>query len=485
MNKTRTAIAAAALALCATVSSAAGVEWVKIPGGTFAMGFDQRDEGPVHRVTVKTFELAKTEVTFAQYRACVETGACTAPDAACLAAAKQPAGDEHPVYCVNWKQAKAFSEWAGGRLPSEAEWEFAARGGGKKQTFPWGDEAPSCERAVFRGMDCGPNVVQPVCSKPRGRSRQGVCDLGGNVAEWVADLYHGSYRGAPTDGRAWDDAANSVRAYRGGAWFDRPAYLRAKNRDFSDERNQCLAIGIRPLREAGAAGGAGDTEWVKIPGGSFTMGSGDMDASPLSFVSVKPFEMSKSEVTFRQYRACVAAGACTPWEEKCAAVEPKALGEDHPVLCVDWTQARAYAAWVGGRLPSEAEWEYAARSAGKERDYPWGNEAPTCDKAAYDGGDCGKGSTRPVCTSPRGNTEQGLCDMAGNVAEWAADRYSGSYRETPADGTPRAGIENAVRPYRGGAWYDGNDALRAASRDMSDEASASADIGFRPARTPR
>jgi len=443
----------------------ARVEWVKIPGGSFRMGQDNRDEGPVHHVKLKAFELAKYEVTVAQYRACVEAGICSPVDAKCLSASGLPAGDEHPVRCVDWNQARIFSEWAGGRLPSEAEWEYAARGGGKKQKYPWGDEAPTCAHAAYGDPSCGKPAVFPVCSKPLGNTAQGLCDMGGNATEWVADIYHISYQGAPADGRAWDSAEYLLRGARGGGWFERAPNLRVSKRGFSGERNQCQVIGIRPVREVGASGTAGGVDWIKIPGGK-------LDETP-----VKPFEMARAEVTFKQYHDCVRAGACTAEDSSCAAADPelKLASDDRPVICVDWFQAQQFSRWAGGRLPTDAEWEYAARSAGKKRLYPWGDKEPACDQAAFNGETCGVMTTRAVCSSPKGNTEQGLCDMAGNVGEWVEDRYL----------DPAAGKElgSTVRPHRGGSWYDGNDALRAASRDMADQDVHNDDIGFRPARS--
>ncbi|MBI5244538.1 MAG: SUMF1/EgtB/PvdO family nonheme iron enzyme [Elusimicrobia bacterium] len=92
--------------------------------------------------------MAKTEVTVAQYKACVDTGACAAPDTGGSCNWGVSGRESHPVNCVDWNQAKAFSEWADGRLPSEAEWEYAARSAGKDRKYPWGDEQATCARAV-------------------------------------------------------------------------------------------------------------------------------------------------------------------------------------------------------------------------------------------------------------------------------------------------------------------------------------------------
>lgn len=232
----------------------AGIEWVRIPGGTFQMGSNDGhgDEKPVHSVQVSSFELMKTEVTVGQYRRCVEAGTCTAPRG--KSSNKYcnwgwSGRDDHPLNCVDWSQAQAFAKWAGARLPTEAEWEYAARSGGKSWTYPWGDEKATCSRANLDegGDGCGQDRTWEVCSKPAGNSTHGVCDLAGNVWEWVQDGYHDSYSGAPGDGRAWEGGA-SFRVGRGGGWINAAPLLRASYRYRSDPSKRNSALGFRLAR---------------------------------------------------------------------------------------------------------------------------------------------------------------------------------------------------------------------------------------------
>ncbi len=246
-----------------SASGKAGIEWVRLPGGTFSMGSNagDSDEKPVHRVTVSGFELAKSEVTFGQYAACVRAGACTSAhvdDGSCWvynggkwAQGKLPAsfrGADQPAVCVDWGQAVAFSRWVGGRLPTEAQWEFAARSGGRAWAHPWGNEDASCQRAVLNnnGLGCGRNRTWPVCSKAAGHTRQGLCDMIGNVSEWVSD-WHGAYSsGAQRDPKG--PAGGSSRVGRGCSWRDVAAGCRAAIRygDSPSIRNGLL--GFRPTR---------------------------------------------------------------------------------------------------------------------------------------------------------------------------------------------------------------------------------------------
>jgi formylglycine-generating enzyme required for sulfatase activity len=158
---------------------------------------------------------------------------------------------------------------------------------------------------------------------------------------------------------------------------------------------------------------------------------------------------------------------------------------------VDWNQATAYCEWLGGRLPSEAEWEYAARSGGVVTNYPWGDEEASCDYAVMNDEfpntdstfwGCYTGNTFPVCSKPTGNTEHGLCDMSGNIMEWNADDHHNTYEGAPTDGSAWIGPPS-TKVIRGGSYYSGSDAARTTWRSASVyDGYAMPMVGFRCAR---
>jgi formylglycine-generating enzyme required for sulfatase activity len=182
---------------------------VLVPAGEFLMGsaIGPANERPEHLVQLDAFYLDVHEVTNAAYRECVEAGGCSGGGGARL---NNPTYESHPVVLVNWDQAKAYCEWAAKRLPSEAEWEYAASGA-ENSTWPWGNDFEPVRSAAS-----APDV-QPVGRYPDGASPFGVEDLAGNVAEWVADAYDPNfYASSPTSNPL--SATGNSRIYRGGSY---------------------------------------------------------------------------------------------------------------------------------------------------------------------------------------------------------------------------------------------------------------------------
>jgi formylglycine-generating enzyme required for sulfatase activity len=219
-------------------------------------------------------------------------------------------------------------------------------------------------------------------------------------------------------------------------------------------------------------------EYVYVPPGPFLMGSAESDAlassdeAPQMTVNLDGFWIMRTEVTNGHYKRCVEDnGACTEpenerWNDPAYA--------DHPVTTMTWQQANAYAAWAGGRLPTEAEWEKACR--GTEGGlYPWGDAAPTADLANYDGN---AGGTTPVGQySPQGDSPYGLVDMAGSVWEWVSSQY----RPYPYDSTDgREDLEgDAPRSMRGGSWDYTDADVRCAFRANDRPENGYGEDGFR------
>lgn len=223
-----------------------------VPGGAFRMGADGNavDQRPEHDVSVSAFELDVTEVTVEAFAHCVSAGVCEAANTVFLTGVReseredwdgfcnwgQPGRERHPMNCVDWHQAQAFCAWAGKRLPSEPEWEYAASGGNEERIYPWGDTLAGkvpfngCGReCVSMALDLGWTwkplqdaqdpwpTTAPVGSFPKSAGRWGHQDLTGNVWEWTATPYC-------TYGDAGPDACGGeLKAARGGGWASRYA----------------------------------------------------------------------------------------------------------------------------------------------------------------------------------------------------------------------------------------------------------------------
>lgn len=224
-----------------------------------------------------------------------------------------------------------------------------------------------------------------------------------------------------------------------------------------------------------------------IEAGSFHMGcppaaGGCENDEQYHQVWLDTYTIDVYEVTVAAYAECVQDAEC---------MEPESGGfcnwgvegqENHPVTCENWYQAQDFCEWRGGRLPTEAEWERAARGTG-DYIWPWGTTTPTCDRAVMDEGDgagCGTLTTWPIGRLPLGASPDGVHDMAGNAWEWMADWYDGDYYEDPSAGNNPTGPDDGEeKTNRGGGLFEGPDRLRSFFRENTDPSEYEEDIGFR------
>ncbi len=252
----------------------------------------------------------------------------------------------------------------------------------------------------------------------------------------------------------------------------------------------CL-IGLGLLVPAGLRFGAARAGTVAIGGGSFVRGteSGEEDERPAVRIGISAFAVQSHEVTRAQYDTCVQRGACTPahyddgscllWTGSgftSVRIPPKYQEPDFPVVCVTWRQARQYCRFKGMRLPTEAEWEYAALAGRTAPRYAWGNASPGSSRCAQpsDNGPRTVGSGPP--------NPWGLYDMTGNVWEWVEDRYRRDQYTRTQGADPEGPPVGRYRVIRGGGWYSGAARLRLRNRHWFDPFRAEASIGFRCVR---
>ncbi|NSW52840.1 MAG: formylglycine-generating enzyme family protein [Anaerolineae bacterium] len=236
-----------------------------------------------------------------------------------------------------------------------------------------------------------------------------------------------------------------------------------------------LADGDVRVREADAM------PMVYISAGEFQMGSTKYDIErPVHTVTLDAYWMDRYEVTNARYALCQAEGACTePF-----SVRSETIGDyydnpayaDYPVVNIDWYQAQAYCEWAGGRLPTEAEWEKAARGSADQRRYPWGDDEPNPDVSNYDNH---VGDLTAVGSYPKGSSPYGIEDLAGNAKEWTGDWWAGDYYQNSPAENP-AGPEHGDRKVvRNGCYGHPADFIRVSYRNYFPPQNSGNYLGFR------
>ncbi|MCX6877846.1 MAG: SUMF1/EgtB/PvdO family nonheme iron enzyme [Verrucomicrobia bacterium] len=504
------------------------VDFALIPGGTFTMGdsLDGMTDAPPHTVNVSAFYMQKKETTKAEWDAVRSWGMLNGYTD--LAVGSQM-GAGHPVQTVSWysvvKWCNARSEkegltpcyytdaaqtvvfkrgsnnidntmvkWSanGYRLPTEAEWEKAARGGLGGKRYPLGDSITQAD------ANYGASGTVAVGSyAPNG---YGLYDMAGNLWELCWDWY-GTYPTAlETDPHG---PSGSTRVLRGGFWGHYAGNCRVALRAYDGSPgNLDDNFDFRSVRS--------DVSFALIPGGSFTMGDsldGLSDALPHT-VNVSTFYMQKTEVTKAEWDVVRDWGSTHGYADLAGGVGPAA---EHPVQTVSWydvvkwcnarsekdgltpcyytdaAQTAVYRTgntdidntmvkWTsnGYRLPTEAEWEKAARGGLSGKRFPWGDSIMPADANYSSGGTVVVGSYAP--------NGYGLYDTAGNVYEWCWDWYNSNYYNISPTADP-LGPAAGPRVLRGGGWGAPVDYCRVAFRsNFSPWGTTLYGFGFRTAR---
>jgi len=529
-------------------------ELVRIPPGRFLMGSEDgdRDERPVHEVCIDyDFHMGRTEVTVRQFRAFVEaTGYKTDAEKAGWAYTCPLPGlhshergldwrrpgfettDEHPALVISRNDAMAFCGWLSERtgravrLPTEAEWEYAARAGGAENGVEDVGDAAWYEENASRARPVG----------GRRANAWGLCDMQGNAFEWCLDVYQPGYDGACEDsGARTDDPALPQPAWRyvlrGGSWSGSarqlsPSYRSRRIRNFARPDT-----GFRIVVSSGDPGAAkpaavvraekrGDAkcirdeqkgrtlltargvrfEFVRIPAGEFTMGGTGEIEKPWHKVQIGcEFEMGVTEVTIAQFRAFLEATGYVSdgqkegygwlrqgtqdWQcednldwRRVTADE----SDDCPATLVSWYDAMAFCRWLSVesgqqiRLPSEAEWEYACRAGTAGL---FAGELGAMGWSQHNSGGC----VHPV--AQKQPNAWGLYDMHGNVWEWCLDFFTTSYEGAPTDGRPRWNVDGPTDVVSRGGSIGNPPGWLASSCRMGTQPSASHyNNGFRLVR---
>ena len=484
------------------------LELMKVEDGTFTMsgkdGENTSYEVP-HQVTLtRDFYLAQTEVTQAQWEAVMETNPSIFRE------------DDLPVEQVTWNEAMDFCEklnrsgnapngWIF-TLPTETQWEYAARGGNRSKGYKYSGSAGIDEAAWYNGNS--DSRTHPVGMKQA--NELGLYDMSGNVSEWCLDDWQDRSDKLTAEMTRDGDKSTSARSVRGGAWNYTARFCRSAYRRFVGPNVRSDSLGFRVALVPAGGYGPGDgtdrkntvaqeqppeqeeksidlpngakLELVKVEAGTFTMGANTggyrPDDAERQVTLTQDFYLARTEVTQAQ------------WEAVTGTNSSYYRGGNLPVEMVSWNEAMEFCEKLNSAdkapngwkftLPTETQWEYAARGGNKSRDYQYSGSNNVGVVAWY--AQNSREKTHPVGLKKA--NELGLCDMSGNVYEWCLDDWQPKIGKVTAEFARDNERGGSDRVLRGGNWSTGEYDCRSTNRYSISPGERRKYIGFRPALVP-
>jgi len=450
-----------------------GLEFVRIPAGTFIFG----EEGSEEEKHLPDYWISKTPITNKVYQKFIDANPRHNVPKIFMGGDNNwdkkkrtfnPELAEHPVAITSWEDAVIFCMWAGLQLPTEEQWEKAARGTDGR-AYPWGNNDPTDQLCNFSKIG-----TTPVDNySPLGDSPYGCMDMSGNVQEWCLDK-------TGNQGDTTIDDSGDHRGLRGGSYLNNQDDAHITRKSYKVPNYGEEGMGFRVVLHHLSPIIEDDKfideqiglEFVRVPAGKFTFGEEEDEQEK----NLPEYWISTTPVTNLVYQQFIDAnpeykipkmflGGVFNWDKKQRTFNSELPW--HPVAIISWDDAIAFCEWAGLQLPTEGQWEKAARGT-DGRIYPWGNNDPTDQLCSISG----NGLMPAGYYSPLGDSPYGCVDMSGNVREWCLDKI-GDQGDTTIDDS---GDQRAMR---GGSYLDDQEKARVTYRSYYDPSYGNMDMGFR------
>ena len=476
-----------------------GVEFkmIRVEGGEFMMGATVEQEGdvwdderPAHKVSLDSYYIGETQVTQALWKAVMGNNPSNWE------------GDNLPVETISWNDCQEFirklNQFTGQTfaLPTEAQWEFAARGGKNSKGYKYAGSNNHGEVAWFD--DNSNRQTHPVAqTKP---NELGLYDMSGNVWEWCNDWYDSKYYQSSPECNPQGPTSGDSRVLRGGSWGCDARDYRVSSRYYYHPDFRYDFIGMRLFLCLQPSDLVFDVNGVQfkmkyVEGGEFMMGAtaeqeGDADdrEKPAHRVSLDSFYIGETQVTQALWEAVMGNNSSdwkgenlviyyigetqvtqALWDAEMGNNSSDWKGENLPIETISWDDCQEFVKRLNKltgkqfRLPTEAEWEYAARGGNRSRGYKYAGSNNLSDVAWF--GDNSGEQTHPV--AQKQSNELGLYDMSGNVWEWCNDWFDSIYYSSSPQHNPQGAMSGYCRVLRGGGLCDDARCCQVSYRDFN------------------